>query len=335
MVELIVIRVITIVLAMLFLIPLFDPVYWRPEPLLFDTGGLALLHYTYQAEGNSSLFNKLATSYENNVQAGSGPVYWLVINGTVLRDGSNYKPLRPAEFEFAAVGNSFVHVDVRAGAIFGAWLNLLEVVFVLGILAFGSLVFSWDAQAYIIAPIERLVGLMQAMADDPLRAKALVASYEAVKGQEQFETTALFMLFGKLTSLLQLSFGEASSLSRAREFAPPRSLPCLPAAHPCPCLLPSPPQAGAAIIAENMRKSGGTLQAMVPGRRVTAIFGFCDVRSFTETTELLQEEICEFINAIAEILHAEVALHGGSANKNIGDAFVSGSPLLLCFYRGS
>ena len=61
---------------------------------------------------------------------------------------------------------------------------------------------------------------------------------------------------------------------------------------------------------------------MVPGRKIMAIFGFCDIRQFTDTTEVLQEEIMEFVNAIAQIVHSEVAYHGGAANKNIGDAFL-------------
>lgn len=30
----------------------------------------------------------------------------------------------------------------------------------------------------------------------------------------------------------------------------------------------------------------------------------------------------EFVNSIAKIVHMEVSLHGGAANKNIGDAFL-------------
>lgn len=45
--------------------------------------------------------------------------------------------------------------------------------------------------------------------------------------------------------------------------------------------------AGAEIIADNMR-SGGDLNPMVPGQKVCAIFGFCDVRQFTDATEILQ-----------------------------------------------
>eukprot|EP00239_Pterosperma_sp_CCMP1384_P010196 CAMPEP_0197864384 /NCGR_PEP_ID=MMETSP1438-20131217/42585_1 /TAXON_ID=1461541 /ORGANISM="Pterosperma sp., Strain CCMP1384" /LENGTH=112 /DNA_ID=CAMNT_0043482617 /DNA_START=9 /DNA_END=344 /DNA_ORIENTATION=- len=55
---------------------------------------------------------------------------------------------------------------------------------------------------------------------------------------------------------------------------------------------------------------------------MVAIFGFCDIRQFTDATEILQEGVMEFVNSIAQIVHMEVALHGGSANKNIGDAFL-------------
>jgi hypothetical protein len=45
--------------------------------------------------------------------------------------------------------------------------------------------------------------------------------------------------------------------------------------------------AGAEVIANNI-KSGGDIDPMVPGQKVTAIFGFCDIRQFTDTTEVLQ-----------------------------------------------
>ena len=53
-----------------------------------------------------------------------------------------------------------------------------------------------------------------------------------------------------------------------------------------------------------------------------AIFGFCDIRNFTDVTEVLQEQVMEFVNTIAAIVHREVHMHGGAANKNIGDAFL-------------
>lgn len=64
--------------------------------------------------------------------------------------------------------------------------------------------------------------------------------------------------------------------------------------------------------------------------QVYAVFGFCDIRQFTDATEVLQEEVMEFVNSIAKIVHMEVSLHGGFPNKNIGDAFLLVRPLVLC-----
>ena len=80
-------------------------------------------------------------------------------------------------------------------------------------------------------------------------------------------------------------------------------------------------EAGSEVIAENMKR-GGEINPMIPGKKVVAIFGFCDIRQFTDTTEVLQEGVMEFVNTIGKIVHMEVHLHGGSANKNIGDAFL-------------
>lgn len=61
---------------------------------------------------------------------------------------------------------------------------------------------------------------------------------------------------------------------------------------------------------------------MIPGVKVVAIFGFCDIRNFTDTTEILQEDVMLFVNEIAEIVHGIVDRYSGAANKNIGDAFL-------------
>lgn len=45
--------------------------------------------------------------------------------------------------------------------------------------------------------------------------------------------------------------------------------------------------AGAEIIAENIRNEGD-INPMVPGKKTVGIFGFCDIRRFTDATEVLQ-----------------------------------------------
>lgn len=53
-----------------------------------------------------------------------------------------------------------------------------------------------------------------------------------------------------------------------------------------------------------------------------AIFGFCDIRNFTDATEVLQTGVMNFVNDIAAIVHRTIHKYAGSANKNIGDAFL-------------
>ena len=61
---------------------------------------------------------------------------------------------------------------------------------------------------------------------------------------------------------------------------------------------------------------------MLPGQKTYCIFGFCILNNFIDTTEVLQEEIMHYVNSVAEITHSMVDRYGGSANKNIGDAFL-------------
>lgn len=80
-------------------------------------------------------------------------------------------------------------------------------------------------------------------------------------------------------------------------------------------------EAGSEIIAANMSQ-GGEVDPMLPGKKMLAIFGFCDIRNFTDATEVLQTGVMVFVNEIAEIVHGTVDHYNGSANKNIGDAFL-------------
>ena len=107
------------------------------------------------------------------------------------------------------------------------------------------------------------------------------------KEEATYETTILEKTIIKIGALLALGFGEA----------------------------------GSEIIAQNMSKSG-EVDPMIPGKKIVAIFGFCDIRNFTDATEILQEDVMVFVNEIAEIVHSLVDHFSGAANKNIGDAFL-------------
>lgn len=83
--------------------------------------------------------------------------------------------------------------------------------------------------------------------------------------------------------------------------------------------------AGVEIIREQLLEQGP--KNVVPtsgssGSTVSCIFLFCDIRQFTNATECLQEEVFVFTNKIAAVVHSICHAYDGSANKNIGDAFL-------------
>ena len=213
---------------------------------------------------------------------------------------------REAEILHAYAGDTSVALfERRWQSTLQGILNLARTVFLCGILGLGAFYFSRDSNRLVLQPIKRMVAKVEEISANPLKgladahaaADAPAASQEltpaarrAAKEVKNYETRILELSINKICSLMAVGFGDA----------------------------------GAEIIAENMR-NGGALNPMVPGKKMVAIFGFCDIRQFTDTTEVLQEDVMEFVNSIAKIVHTEVARHGGSANKNIGDAFLLGT----------
>lgn len=67
---------------------------------------------------------------------------------------------------------------------------------------------------------------------------------------------------------------------------------------------------------------GDDVNPMMPGAKLMCIYGFCDIRNFTDATEVLQEGVMLFVNEIGEVVHRIIDEYSGAANKNIGDAFL-------------
>ena len=165
-------------------------------------------------------------------------------------------------------------------------LSIYNTLFIIGLLLFGTLSFITAIRALVIGPIEKMVALVQEISIDPLG-----ADYKDMSEEDGFmagmETTTLLITINKIGSLMRVGFGEA----------------------------------GASVIA-NCLGTSGRLNLIADGVMIRSIFGFCDVRQITDTTECLQEEVMLFVNRIAHILHSIVVQCSGSANKNIGDAFL-------------
>jgi len=50
-------------------------------------------------------------------------------------------------------------------------------------------------------------------------------------------------------------------------------------------------------------EKGDQVNPMLPGIKEIFIFGFCDIRNFTDATEVLEEGVMLFVNEIGEIVH--------------------------------
>ena len=55
-----------------------------------------------------------------------------------------------------------------------------------------------------------------------------------------------------------------------------------------------------------IKQTGGEINLILPGVKIMAIFEFCDIKNFTDATEVLQTDVMLFVNEIAEITHGTV-----------------------------
>mmetsp|Transcript_84256 Transcript_84256/g.195887 ORF Transcript_84256/g.195887 Transcript_84256/m.195887 type:complete len:1018 (+) Transcript_84256:52-3105(+) len=199
-----------------------------------------------------------------------------------------------------------------------AIINMVQTCFVVVVLAIGALLFSRDADQLVLLPIERMIFKVDAIRQDPLTAirlgdanfreedeKIVSVAERGAKGpgtnklklkkgrkrkrkNTTLETKVLENAIIKLGSLLALGFGEA----------------------------------GSEIIGHNLDDDNATVDALVPGSKVEAIYGWCGIRHFATATDVLQENTMVFVNQVAEIVHRIVDEHLGAANKNVGEAFL-------------
>ena len=158
-------------------------------------------------------------------------------------------------------------------------------------------------EVLVLGPLEEMVKKVDRISKNPLDAAELeekesIASEEIrlnnpkkwaeLQERNAYEPAVLERIVIKIGTLLAIGFGEA----------------------------------GSGIIAQNMEKGSGNVNPMLEGKKIVAIFGFCDIRGFNQITEVLKMDIMPFVNKVASIVHSIVNYHQGAANKNIGEAFL-------------
>lgn len=168
--------------------------------------------------------------------------------------------------------------------------SIILIIFVGLLLVLGSSVITADAQKLVIAPIERMMNMVEAVSKDPLTPLEFTKFESGVNDAGRYETKLLENTVEKITGLLRVGFGEA----------------------------------GGGIIKMNLDLNNTTsaINPLIEGVRIYAIVGFCDIHNFEDVNRRLKQSVLTFVNSIAEIVHTSVAYWGGQCNKNLGNAFV-------------
>ena len=177
-------------------------------------------------------------------------------------------------------------------------LNIIRTILSIGMFLFIYLAFLKDIDNIILLPIENIIKKIKKMAKNP----SLISEENVQKNSNCFsflegnqgsykikESQIIETKISKICSLVSFCFGEA----------------------------------GTQIISQVLKEGLNVdFNPITSGKKVMGIYGFCDIRNFTDTTEILKEKVMIFVNQVAEIVHQLTADCCGSANKNIGDAFL-------------
>jgi class 3 adenylate cyclase len=316
-------RVIILVLAMMIGIILFNSNFYLAPLTSMDFGIKVFSNFDDPYDPNLNLTFDIYVNEHRNI---SSPIVYAKVGNLTYGNFNDTDMLREAEKITASdeclivdpSGSGCIAIfDNTSSSRLASILNIIKTIFICMVLSGGAICFNKDTSEMVLEPIESMIKKIEDISKNPIEAmqnnekeeyaKSLLENEEKAhkgcfsclkcskeegvkkKNDAPLETVILENTITKIGALLALGFGEA----------------------------------GSEIIAKNMQNNAnGDVNPLLPGKKVMAIYGFCDIRNFTDTTEVLQEKVMIFVNEIAEIVHEITAEHCGSANKNIGDAFL-------------
>lgn len=305
-------RVIILVLSMIIGIIVFNSSFYYSTLNSIDFG---MKIFNEISNPDDPTFSRLFNAYIDIHRNISTPILYADIFNLKYEANTSELHLRFDEMitaQESCESLSLIDNNTRCYAIFDnriasqttALINIIKTLFICMMLTGGTICFSQDTSELVLDPLESIIEKIKKISKNPIAAMEenekndyMKKMYEGKNvtccGKKQdkssLETTVLEKTITKIGALMALGFGEA----------------------------------GSKIIVSNMSNKNSTeIDPMIKGKKVMAIYGFCDIRNFTDTTEVLEEQVMIFVNEIAEIVHEITVDHGGSANKNIGDAFL-------------
>ena len=257
-------RVIILVLAMLFSVPIFTASTYINDNDSTDIG-LAIIDY-FKNDTKSKAFNISIDTYidvHSNIKT---PIISLYIQVDKYIYEWDKEGITPDDLRFSETGATILNdgdftaiFDLRWYTKVSSALSVGRTIFIWFVLATGALWFSKDANDLVIVPIESMIEKVNRIAKNPLEAaqeeeneelaleknknnnqtKTGCKYWRKSKKEAPYETVILERTIIKIGALLALGFGEA----------------------------------GTKIIADNISKTGD-VDPMIPGTKVVAIFWF-------------------------------------------------------------
>lgn len=246
--------------------------------------------YEYSLFGNESLINVKDDLSVFNVKLAS-----FMVDDQVLYRMEKFNSIRVAE-SMNFIGDITMletvyacqyYLSTRYEHVIQAVLDILKTLLIGVVLIFSIYNLNKDVSYLVLNPLERMIKKIKAVSIDPLKAIKSRNRYSDNR-DEMNETLIIERAINKISELLVLGFG----------------------------------QAGSRMITHFLFDPDKDFDQVIPGEKMHAIFGFCNIRNFNDVTEVLLEDVMGFVNKIAEIVHTSVDKYGGAANKNMGDAFL-------------
>ena len=289
-------RIISIVLVMLIMLPIFDSEFYLQD---FSWSTDLLLFNSFMDSSNFEIVkSKFFKSYEDSEYPLIKLKYDYQGKEFEWIGDADLDNLRYDEIFYVNKNSTEAIFDIRTQTELIGILDIVRTIFVMLLLTMGSFTFSRDTERMIINPIRDVTEKVRKIASDltillekkQKKNLVLLPWYKRCFYTESEEFPEIILIENTITRiglLLVLVFGEA----------------------------------GTKII-KNSMSLDGDIDLNYEGIKTFAVFCFCDIRNFTDVTEELQEDVMLFVNEISYIVHKYVYIYQGSANKNIGDAFL-------------
>jgi len=261
-------------------------------------------------------------------------------NRTVHHDARHIAALRDEEIYRLHTPRCESWISVQARSQQAARFDLFTLLWLVAILPILLCVVYVDVHA-VVLPIERMVSFVTSLAKDPLNQDLATVNQALSATTPVSTTTTLIVDVSKELYDRQMKSSEDEGLdglsgvglaARSRPYTGTSGTALSDHPQLASSLVELTLQklalmlqvgfghAGGEIIAQNI--IGDYLDPMIPGSKVFAVFGFCDINDFSRCTEVLEESIMAFVNHIAETVHSLAQHFGGNVNKNIGPSFL-------------